>query len=790
MPTASIHNELFRTLREQEGRRHIDSSLRTLISKADINARDTDGLTYLHLAALQGRDSPLHLAAIAWYEEAQFRAVGVARLLLATGKVDVDAKNLRGETPFIQAATLGNFDFVELLLGHGGVDINSRTSTGQTALHIATFCGHVEVVRILLQYGALRGSRTDSGEVAQEMAYAMSKINVPGAKESLELFGKVPDVLEAQKTPGKIRRLELKSRSPAEQEVLSKLTTSTWTTVGRRNTRGGWNAPIDVWSETVDVFEFSLPPKDALQRREKEVIQKVMGAIEEAPDSRSPASEPPYPSDPSGPSGPPGPSDPPDPSYPSDPSGPPVPANPPGPPNPPGPVPGGGARKNKWIWLHIPSNNILWVRWAIQHLPASYDMVNSTNLIGIIDEAIEEVRQSPDYRQVHFTKKEHVVSAVMPYFAAETALDIFFDSREYWHGRTNDVSPNLSTHALTERKLWVMRKLADEYGSRSSIKEQKGSMQIAQTLDESYFTATRRFEDADQVVSRYMREKQAHVATKLLMVNQVWVWKVNDLVVTAFPEPWTEGIPNTLLNTLTRLCRGQTTTDPDDFVRHILRQCVNISDEPGYGGIGESNTWTSIFAKSILDQSQEETRRYCDFSAYIASASLNHGKKTSKTEELEKREFKALYDISPETEGLRQTKDIRDELKMIKRVFEKKEVVRRREGLRKMDEEAEGVEKRFQQLLDLKQIQGSLKYAAEADNRDRESERQSQLLFIITVITVIFTPLNFIAALFAIPTAQYPHDGDDVSWTLWQSCVALGKEVFHQTLFAGVHVLV
>jgi hypothetical protein len=75
-------------------------------------------------------------------------------------------------------------------------------------------------------------------------------------------------------------------------------------------------------------------------------------------------------------------------------------------------------------------------------------------------------------------------------------------------------------------------------------------------------------------------------------------------VVTAFPEPGTLFIRNTLLDnvSLIRQPLVETPTKAEDFVKSVLRQCIEVSEKLGYGGdegLGDEDTWATIFSKSI-----------------------------------------------------------------------------------------------------------------------------------------------------------------------------------------------
>ncbi|MCJ1425139.1 hypothetical protein MMC29_003027 [Sticta canariensis] len=707
---------------------------------ADVNLKDSKGFT------------PLMLAIFADFTE------GI-EMLLSTKNVKLDTKSDNGWTLLMAAAFAGNYKTARLLLKSKKVDINSQTKKGDTALIKAVYYRNVKIVRLLLQYGAIRSLKGEDGMTAQDVAAELHGRSVnfrERADPIMELFGILPIAFEDEEISDTIQQESSPRLVTDDDQLLMSLTSLSWTAVGSYKTRNSLKA-----------VDLSFMPKDKLKRKVYDVLGKMNHIMEGKTDMK------PFPSESRR--------------------------------RPVRPDQNNLTLPKQWVWVHVPSNNILWVRWAIQHLPASYKMTDRINLIAVIDEALEEVKRSSNCRQVHCTKMGDVISVVMPYFTTETGA--FLDSRQH----QNDLSD------LRSRTMW---KLVDEYGPQSTVKEQKNTIRIPQTLDQSYFATSRPLEgqDIDQVIYRYTKEADNKKA-KLLMINQVWIWQVGNFVVTAFPESWTEGLANTLLDKLNGLCNERIAQNPHEFVQHILGQCIIISDEPGYGGLGESETWVSIFAKSIVDRGQVETEHYKEFSEYIYDVSNRNrlSREQSKNDVELDREFKALYDIYPETEGLRQTRNIRDELKMIEKIIENQETVikgwtdtdtpetftnkwsetndqygcnflGKRKSIKKLDGEAEGVEKRFNQLLDLKQKQGSLSFARDADKRDRENEKQSQLLFAFTVITIVFTPLNFVAAFLAIPTKDYPHQGDNVNWRWWQSFVGMlvTEIMFVPTIWFGM----
>jgi Mg2+ and Co2+ transporter CorA len=165
-----------------------------------------------------------------------------------------------------------------------------------------------------------------------------------------------------------------------------------------------------------------------------------------------------------------------------------------------------------------------------------------------------------------------------------------------------------------------------------------------------------------------------------------------------------------------------------------------------------------------------------------------------------------LLDIGAETDLLAEIKDIRDELNMIAKVLEdqktvipdleiaildiykeehksQQEIKRRfKEQLKtiqthindidRMDKQAERIYKSITDLLDLKQKHANAFEARFARDQAAGTARQSQTIMVFTIVTIVFLPLSFIAAIFTINIREFPHLGDGSEPSLPLSYVA------------------
>jgi ankyrin repeat protein len=120
---------------EIAAREEHEAIVKQLLEAGEVDLKDKDGTTPLWWAAKGGHDT-------------------MVKLLLGTGKVDIDLKGKDGTTPLRAAAGGGHLDVVERLLqekANVNVAAAAEYNNGRTALQAAAEGGHLDVMVRQLQ---------------------------------------------------------------------------------------------------------------------------------------------------------------------------------------------------------------------------------------------------------------------------------------------------------------------------------------------------------------------------------------------------------------------------------------------------------------------------------------------------------------------------------------------------------------------------------------------------------------------------------------------------------------
>jgi len=123
--------------------------------------------------------APLHIVVRNNSSKAKPAEIEIVKYLILQGKADVNIKETDGMTPLHVAACSGNMDFVEILISNGA-DINAKNiygiANGITPLHCATGVGEsVELAKFLISKGADVNAKCDDGGTSLD--YAKGKGN-------------------------------------------------------------------------------------------------------------------------------------------------------------------------------------------------------------------------------------------------------------------------------------------------------------------------------------------------------------------------------------------------------------------------------------------------------------------------------------------------------------------------------------------------------------------------------------------------------------------------------------
>jgi len=263
-----------------------------------------------------------------------------------------------------------------------------------------------------------------------------------------------------------------------------------------------------------------------------------------------------------------------------------------------------------------------------------------------------------------------------------------------------------------------------------------------------------------------------------------------------------------------------------DLAMTITSRCTGVFDRHRMGD--EEYQFLDMFESSIGSATDRETVLFKEFNTASAQASawLQHHRRPdrfsrylSATKEdtaaanstsLSTEEITAdgplfvdkLLDIGLETDLLAETKDIRDELNMISKILSEqasvlpdlrdaiasallsfvpppssqsikratsaqlKTIELHLHDLERMDRQALRIYRSITDMLDLKQKHANAFEARFARDQAAGTMRQGQTIMVFTIVTIIFLPLSFIAAFFAINVREFPRDDQGMSLPL------------------------
>lgn len=396
------------------------------------------------------------------------------------------------------------------------------------------------------------------------------------------------------------------------------------------------------------------------------------------------------------------------------------------------------------------------------------------------------------------------IALFMPYLHYET------DQRRVEMSEAIQRAKSLQIAEPIDREL-----VPDDYLIQGYLKANP-PMHIRRTLDQYYYHGIDTTErDRDQVVYRYCRRHK--IEKKIFMVDQLWLWTLgDDLIITAFPQRWnqqkTRSDPLNVLDGIIEDMNAKTRPPVKsiyDVAFLITSRCSGMFDRHRLER--EEYQFLDMFESSIGRVTNRETKLFDRFdrASYAAAKWL----KTHRKSRSNRRPFSflspnleldhlgndpgfqdILLDIGTETQLLTEIKDIRDELNILITILEHQRAVlsdlgehlrdelRRKTDIafemtrrsrdqikviethitdiKRMDSQALVIYSGLTGLLDLKQKHANAFETRFSRDQATLTARQGQTILVFTLTTILFLPMSFIAAFFAINIAEFPRAED------------------------------
>ncbi|GIJ90580.1 hypothetical protein Asppvi_009539 [Aspergillus pseudoviridinutans] len=338
------------------------------------------------------------------------------------------------------------------------------------------------------------------------------------------------------------------------------------------------------------------------------------------------------------------------------------------------------------------------------------------------------------------------------------------------------------------------------------------------TLDQYYYPgiSDTSYRDDHQVFSQYLEKHHEKLVStsrskkkQILIVDQLWIWIIDDQsVITSTSQRHEESstvssqdardssmstLLQHVLNDITygeSRGRSERPTSVNAVMQLVLgaatgffiEKCVQLADGTFKGPL-------EVFRESIRDVANRETELFQNF---LKDLKQEIEKRKARNERISSRSGRPSirelpnnphYIISEETELLDQIRDINDELHMLRSLAEDQEIVWNQAFLgmetqgrfsctpteiaRDLDGiilEAEMTRDSIDTLLDLRQKQASLAETEAGRLQANDTARQSNNIYVFTLVTIFFLPLSWLTSLFALNITSFPHNDGTIEY--------------------------
>ena len=303
------------------------------------------------------------------------------------------------------------------------------------------------------------------------------------------------------------------------------------------------------------------------------------------------------------------------------------------------------------------------------------------------------------------------------------------------------------------------------------------------TLEQSYFYNLRNVahRDSDQIIGQSTKkreEKQPGQSRKMMMVDQLWMWVVDDTtIVTAFPETGTGG--HSEADVLTRLTKHipraiqQGLKSMNGLVALIVDHCTGVFHRSDINpdlaffeffadDIGAAKEGLDHMFKRFRETSENVEKMWTNDKVTSTDMSLELDQLFTIRQEigLMARVEKIISDLNKIDFLCSQQEDVITSLiknsKSSRSLTDLRETIQhRRNSWSGMAFTAKGIYDSLRDLLDLKQRQANVSEARTARYQIEISARHGRTILLFTIITIIFLPMSVIAAILGMNLSEF-----------------------------------
>ncbi|KAM7219551.1 hypothetical protein V8F06_005106 [Rhypophila decipiens] len=473
-------------------------------------------------------------------------------------------------------------------------------------------------------------------------------------------------------------------------------------------------------------------------------------------------------------------------------------------------------------WLHLPANNMLWIEVLMKQFEPDIFPGGTRDDILRRDAWLDcQHRGSRGYSHATFMKPQCGQLPVSDPALASSEdphahmYPTFYFFMPYIHWEKKAVV--LETANIVKRRPFYPRPFPPPAIMRANDESSPSEMTTShklllqhyldgpsplhnrRTLDQyRYYNLQDTIErDEDQLFGRVFGTKMA--MSPLLMVDQLWLWRLPDgTLLTSFPTRYSQfgtdsgkpdefqGRTDVLRNIKLQLRHVHTR---EDVITTVVSEALKACFDTGR----HSRTFPHIietYSNDIGRITTEDAKLFKAFTQNVKDLRDSTPKKEAMSVVNPVEEMGLLREIKETIDELQILGDIfKDELKVLTLAVDKgvlvavgkrpentptawKELISlvtsRWEEVQEMTRDATRASQSLNDLIDLKQkfsnileARWSRTMAEEASRQAEETAKQGTTLMVFTSVTIVFLPLSFMAAFFALDVAQFPRNEAD-----------------------------